>query len=96
MALRRRRLLTEASAASQSSCAKCARNSRARTSHAPSVASRLKLAGSPRPPVESYKGKTPALGDHQARALLDAPDCVSLKGKRDRALLATLLHHAVP
>ena len=45
--------------------------------------------------MESYEGKTPALGDHQARALLDAPDSVSLKGKRDRALLATLLYHAL-
>ena len=43
----------------------------------------------------SYEGKTPALGDHQARALLDAPDSVSLKGKRDHALLATLLYHAL-
>ncbi len=32
-------------------------------------------------------------GDRQARALLDAP--VSLKGKRDRAILATLLCHAL-
>ena len=38
---------------------------------------------------------TPALGDHQARQLLDAPDSVSLKGKRDRAMLATLLYHAL-
>ena len=45
--------------------------------------------------MESYEGKTPALGDHQARALLDAPDSVSLKGKRDRALPATLLYHAL-
>ena len=48
-----------------------------------------------RPPVESDEGKTPALGDHQARALLDAPDGASLKGKRDRAMLATLLYHAL-
>ena len=53
------------------------------------------VKGVKRPPVESYKGKTPALGDHQARALLRAPDGVSLKGKRDRAILATLLHHAL-
>ena len=48
-----------------------------------------------RPSVESYEGKTPALGDHQARALLDAPDATTLKGKRDRAILATLLYHAL-
>ena len=32
------------------------------------------VKGVKRPSVESYEGKTPALGDHQARALLDAPD----------------------
>jgi integrase/recombinase XerD len=53
------------------------------------------VKGVKRPPVESYEGKTPALGDHQARALLDAPDGISLKGKRDRAILATLLYHAL-
>jgi site-specific recombinase XerD len=53
------------------------------------------VKGVKRPPVESYEGKTPALGDHQARELLDAPDGASLKGKRDRAILATLLYHAL-
>ena len=53
------------------------------------------VKGVKRPPVESYEGKTPALGDRQARALLEAPDAVSLKGKRDRAILATLLYHAL-
>jgi len=53
------------------------------------------VKGVKRPPVESYEGKTPALGDHQARALLEAPDGISLKGKRDRAILATLLYHAL-
>ena len=53
------------------------------------------VKGVKRPPVESYEGKTPALGDHQARALLDAPVGDSLKSKRDRALLATLLYHAL-
>ena len=53
------------------------------------------VKGVKRPPVESYEGKTPALGDHQARALLEAPDAISLKGKRDRAILATLLYHAL-
>jgi len=31
------------------------------------------VKGVKRPKVESYEGKTPALGDHQARKLLDAP-----------------------
>lgn len=53
------------------------------------------VKGVKRPAVESYEGKTPALGDHQARKLLDAPDGDSLKGKRDRAILATLLYHAL-
>ena len=53
------------------------------------------VKGVKRPVVDTYEGKTPALGDHQARALLDAPDAVSLKGKRDRAILATLLYHAL-
>ena len=52
------------------------------------------VKGVKRPAVEGYDGKTPALGDHQARKLRDAPDNVSLKGKRDRAMLATLLYHA--
>lgn len=53
------------------------------------------VKGVKRPSVDSYEGKSPALGDHQARALHDAPDCVSLKGKRDRAILSTLLYHAL-
>ena len=53
------------------------------------------VKGVKRPVVESYEGKTPALGDHQARELLDAPSGASLKGKRDRAILATLLYHAL-
>ena len=42
------------------------------------------VKGVKRPPAESYVGKTPALGDHQAWALLYAPEGVSVKGKRDR------------
>src|ERR687887_980018 len=53
------------------------------------------VKGVKRPKVESYEGKTPALGDHQARALLNAPDTATLKGKRDRALLSTLLYHGL-
>ena len=53
------------------------------------------VKGVKRPKVESYEGKTPALGDHQARALLHAPDAETLKGKRDRAMLSTLLYHGL-
>ena len=53
------------------------------------------VKGVKRPAVESYEGKTPALGDHQARQLLNAPEGVSVKGKRDRAILAALLYHAL-
>ena len=53
------------------------------------------VKGVKRPKVESDEGKTPALGDHQARKLLVTPDEKSLKGLRDRAILATLLYHAL-
>jgi integrase/recombinase XerD len=48
-----------------------------------------------RPKIESYEGKTPALGDGQARALLDAPGSETEKGKRDRAILSVLLYHGL-
>jgi integrase/recombinase XerD len=48
-----------------------------------------------RPKVSSQEGWTPAIGDHQARALLAAPDGSTLKGLRDRAMLATLLYHGL-
>jgi len=53
------------------------------------------VKGVKRPGVESYEGKTPALADGQARQLLDAPDATTLKGKRDRAVLAVLLYHGL-
>ena len=53
------------------------------------------VRGVKRPKVESYEGKTPALGDAQARELLDAPSADTLKGKRDRAILSVLLYHAL-
>src|SRR5919109_2372749 len=53
------------------------------------------VKGVKRPKVDSYEGKTPALGDHQARALLKAPNQDTLKGKRDRAILSTLLYHGL-
>jgi integrase/recombinase XerD len=53
------------------------------------------VKGAKRPKNESNEGKTPALGDSQARKLLFAPAEKSLKGVRDRAILATLLYHAL-
>jgi integrase/recombinase XerD len=53
------------------------------------------VKGVKRPRSQSGEGLTPALGDHQARALLAAPDADTLKSKRDRAILSTLLFHAL-
>lgn len=53
------------------------------------------VKGIKRPSVEGHQGKTPAISDYQARGLLEAPKNVSLKDKRDRAILATLLYHAL-
>ncbi len=43
----------------------------------------------------SRVASTPALGDEQARKLLDAPPDDTLKGTRDRAVLCTLLYHGM-
>jgi len=51
--------------------------------------------GVERPKEGANEGKTPALSDAQASALLDAPPLNTLKGKRDRAILAVFLFHAV-
>jgi integrase/recombinase XerD len=58
------------------------------------------IAGNPvdgvkRPMANGNEGSTPALGDAQARRLLDAPPADTLKGVRDRAILATLLYHGI-
>ncbi len=53
------------------------------------------VKGVKRPKVESQEGKTPALSDAQARALLDAPPTDTLKGLRDRAILSVLLFHGL-
>jgi integrase/recombinase XerD len=53
------------------------------------------VKGVERPRTESGEGKTPALGDHQARKLLEAPPDDTIKSKRDRAILSTLLLHAL-
>lgn len=51
--------------------------------------------GVKRPKASHAEGLTPALSDAQARALLDAPPESTLKGIRDRAILATLLYHGL-
>lgn len=53
------------------------------------------VKGVRRPKADLSEGKTPALSDHQARKLLTKPSERTLKGKRDRAILATLLYHAL-
>jgi integrase/recombinase XerD len=51
--------------------------------------------GVKRPMANNNEGSTPALGDAQARMLLEAPPKDTLKGIRDRAILATLLYHGI-
>src|SRR6516225_6997776 len=51
--------------------------------------------GVKRPMANGNEGSTPALGDAQARKLLEAPPADTLKGVRDRAILATLLYHGI-
>ena len=53
------------------------------------------VLGVKRPAANNNEGSTPALGDSQARMLLEAPPADTLKGKRDRAILATLLYHGL-
>lgn len=53
--------------------------------------------GVKRPKVDTYEGKTPTISDIQARELLNAPDAKAqgLKVLRDKAILSTLLFHAL-
>jgi integrase/recombinase XerD len=58
------------------------------------------VAGNPvdgvkRPLANGNEGSTPALGDAQARKLMEAPPEDTLKGVRDRAILAVLLYHGL-
>jgi site-specific recombinase XerD len=53
------------------------------------------VKGVKRPRAESGERKTSAIGDHQARDLLAAPEDDTIKDKRDRAILSTLLYHAL-
>jgi site-specific recombinase XerD len=51
--------------------------------------------GVKRPKVESYEGKTPALGDLQTGQLLKLPAGDGLQQRRDRAILSVLFHHGL-
>lgn len=51
--------------------------------------------GVKRPMANNNEGSTPALGDAQARRLLEAPPPDTLKGVRDRVIIATLLYHGI-
>jgi integrase/recombinase XerD len=53
------------------------------------------VKGVKRPKMSGGEGKTPAIGDHQARSLLNAPDTTTVQGLRDRAVLSTLLYHGL-
>ena len=53
------------------------------------------VKGVKRPAEGANEGKTPALSDAQAKRLLETPDSLTLKGKRDGAILAVLLYHAL-
>ena len=53
------------------------------------------VKGVERPKGGANEGKTPVLSDAQAKRLLQTPDARTLKGKRDRAILAVLLFHAL-
>lgn len=51
--------------------------------------------GVKRPTIVRYTGRTPAIADRQARGLLNARAEDTLKGKRDRAILAAFLYHGL-
>src|ERR1700751_1378312 len=61
----------------------------------PNAVSGNPVDGVKRPMANGNEGSTPALGDAQARKLLEAPPADTLKGVRDRAILATLLYHGL-
>jgi integrase/recombinase XerD len=53
------------------------------------------VKGVKRPKAQSGPGTTQTIGDHHARQLLAAPATETVKAKRDRAILSTLLYHAL-
>ena len=53
------------------------------------------VKGVKRPKTQSGPGTTQTIGDHHARQLLAAPADETTKAERDRAILSTLLYHAL-
>ena len=53
------------------------------------------VQGVERPKLTANEGATAIISCAQANDLLDAPDPKTLKGKRDRAIIATFLFHAL-
>jgi site-specific recombinase XerD len=53
------------------------------------------VSGVSRPTEGANEGKTPAVSDPQAAALLVAPSFDTLLGKRDRAILSVFLYHGL-
>ena len=53
------------------------------------------IIGVERPKLQANEGATGAINIFQARDLLNAPDIKTLQGKRDKAILATFLFHAL-
>lgn len=53
------------------------------------------VKGVTRPNEGANVGKTPAIADHQAARLLEAPPDDTVRGKRDRAILSTLLYQGL-
>lgn len=51
--------------------------------------------GVKRPKEGANEGKSPALGDDQAKAILNKPTRKTIKGLRDRAILSILLFHGL-
>lgn len=51
--------------------------------------------GVKRPNLGANEGKSPALSDERAKAILEAPAPDTLKGMRDRAILSALLFHGL-
>ena len=51
--------------------------------------------GVKRPATSSQEGATPIISNEKARNVFDRIDATTLKGKRDRAILAVFLYHAL-
>lgn len=53
------------------------------------------VTGVQRPKAPAGEGLTPRISNDQAKRLIEAPSPATIKGKRDRAILATLLFHGL-